>query len=227
VNRAKDQDILHLPIDAGYSTDFPIIQYADDTLLILEACPFQLFALGAILNTFVDSTWLRVNYANSCLYLINVSQERLNHLTATFHCSAGSLPFTYLGLPLPMNKPTMHDCLPMVNKVERRLVSTSLLLSQGAKLQLVNSVLSSLTTFYLCSIKVPIAILNQIDKYRRHCLWRGGDINAKKAPLTAWKMVTKPKGRGGLGVINLRLQNEVILMKNLHKFYNKEDLPWV
>jgi hypothetical protein len=45
---------------------------------------------------------------------------------------------------------------------------------------MVNSVLSSLTTFYLCSIKVPITILNQIDKYRRYYLWRGGDINVRK-----------------------------------------------
>jgi hypothetical protein len=40
-------------------------------------------------------------------------------------------------------------------------------------------------------------------------------------------MVTKPKLKGGLGIINLRLQNEVLLMKNLHKFFNKHDLPWV
>jgi hypothetical protein len=40
-------------------------------------------------------------------------------------------------------------------------------------------------------------------------------------------MVTKPKGRGGLGVINLRLQNEALLIKNLHKFFNRADLPWV
>jgi hypothetical protein len=38
---------------------------------------------------------------------------------------------------------------------------------------MVNSVLSSLVTFYMCSIKVPITILDQIDKYMRHCLWRG------------------------------------------------------
>jgi hypothetical protein len=50
-------------------------------------------------------------------------------------------------------------------------------------LQLVNSTLSSLPTFYMCAIKVPITILNQIDKYMRHCLWRGGDINGNKAPL--------------------------------------------
>jgi hypothetical protein len=34
-------------------------------------------------------------------------------------------------------------------------------------------------------------------------------------------MVTKPKNRGGLGVINLRMQNEALLFKNLHKFFNK------
>jgi hypothetical protein len=64
---------------------------------------------------------------------------------------------------------------------------------------------------------VPITILNQIDKYRRHCLWRGSDVNARKPPLVAWKMVTKPKFNEGLGVINLRRQNEVLLLKHIHK----------
>jgi hypothetical protein len=40
-------------------------------------------------------------------------------------------------------------------------------------------------------------------------------------------MVTKPKLKRGLGVINLRRQNEALLLKNLHKFFNKEDLPWL
>jgi hypothetical protein len=64
-------------------------------------------------------------------------------------------------------------------------------------LQLINSVLSSMTTFYMCSIKIPIEFLNQINKYRRHCLWNGGDINENKAPLLAWKKVTRPKMNGG------------------------------
>jgi hypothetical protein len=38
VNKAKDEGILNLPINVGYSSDFPILQYADDTLLIMEAC---------------------------------------------------------------------------------------------------------------------------------------------------------------------------------------------
>jgi hypothetical protein len=76
-------------------------------------------------------------------------------------------------------------------------------LTQGGKLLMVNSVLSSLPTFFMSTLKVPIAIINQIDHYMRYCLWRGGDLNAKKFPLAAWKMVCKPKRKGGLGVIKL------------------------
>lgn len=40
-------------------------------------------------------------------------------------------------------------------------------------------------------------------------------------------MCLQRKGRGGLGVINIRTQNEALLIKHLHKFFNKEDIPWV
>jgi hypothetical protein len=122
------------------------------------------------------------------------------------------LPFTCLGLPPSHMKPSTHDCLTLVTRVERRLVSTSIFLSQGGKLQMVNSVLSSLPTFYMCSIKFPVKIVNHIEKYRRHCLWKGRDLNGKKPALAAWKLVTKPKMKGGLGVIRLRLQNEALLL---------------
>jgi hypothetical protein len=39
INKAKDMGILRLPINVGYTTDFPIIQFADDTLLIMEVYP--------------------------------------------------------------------------------------------------------------------------------------------------------------------------------------------
>jgi hypothetical protein len=33
--------------------------------------------------------------------------------------------------------------------------------------------------------------------------------------------------KGGFRVIKLRVQNEALLLKNLHKFINRADLPWV
>jgi hypothetical protein len=39
VNKAKYMGLLRFPLNVGYTSIFPIIQYADDTLLIMEACP--------------------------------------------------------------------------------------------------------------------------------------------------------------------------------------------
>jgi hypothetical protein len=60
-----------------------------------------------------------------------------------------------------------------------------------------------------------------------NCLWRGSNINGRGAPKAAWEMVCKTKEEGGRGVINLQLQNQALLMKNLDKFFNKKDIPWV
>jgi hypothetical protein len=45
--------------------------------------------------------------------------------------------------------------------------------------------------------------------------------------LVAWDKATRPKDQGGSGVINLRAQNIALLVKFLHKLYNKKKLPWV
>jgi hypothetical protein len=103
-----------------------------------------------------------------------------------------------------------------VDRVESRLVNTSIFLTQGGNQQMVDSILSSLPTFYMCSIKIPLNILKHIDRYQRHGLWRrrGGGV-------------TRPKMKGCLGIIKLSVQNDALLMKNLDKFFNKHDLPWV
>jgi hypothetical protein len=39
LNKAKDLGFLNLPIPLSSTSDFPIIQYADDTLIIMEGMP--------------------------------------------------------------------------------------------------------------------------------------------------------------------------------------------
>lgn len=74
---------------------------------------------------------------------------------------------------------------------------------------------------------MPKTVIDQIDKYRKHCLWRGSNINAKGPPKAPWHLVCLPKDEGGLGVLNLKTHNEALILKNLHKFFNKFDTPWV
>jgi hypothetical protein len=40
-------------------------------------------------------------------------------------------------------------------------------------------------------------------------------------------MICKPKKRGGVGIMDFKKQNEAPLIKDLHKFDNKENIPWV
>jgi hypothetical protein len=156
INKAKDMGLLRLPINMWYTSDFPIIQYADDTLKIMEACPQQLLVLKSILNTFADSDGLKVNYSKSNMIPINLSPGRLTHLAAIFNCQEGSLLFTYLGLPLSDSKSTIQEFLPLVHRVERRLISTAMFLTQGRKFLMINSVQSSLPTLYMSPVKCPM-----------------------------------------------------------------------
>lgn len=90
------------------------------------------------------------------------------------------------------------------------------LLSYSGRLILVNSVLSALPTFYLCTLKLHIGVIDQMHKYRKHFLWDQGDLNRKGGCLVAWETTCKSKEQGGLGIIDLKVQNSALLMKALH-----------
>lgn len=64
INRAATMGLLRRPVPTP-DDDFPVIQYADDTLFIMEAEANQLFFLKGILQSFFESTSLKVNYHKS------------------------------------------------------------------------------------------------------------------------------------------------------------------
>lgn len=49
----------------------------------------------------------------------------------------------------------------------------------------------------------------------------------KKVAKAACPLVYTSKEEGGLGILNLQTQNEALVLKHLHKIFNKCDLPWV
>jgi hypothetical protein len=79
VNRLCHQGVLIPPLPLSGS-DFPVVQYADDTLMVMEASETQLVALKNLLHDFSRATGLKVNYAKSCIMPINVSDERMEVL---------------------------------------------------------------------------------------------------------------------------------------------------
>jgi len=166
VNQTTSMDLLTTPIPQPM-VDFPIVQYVDDTLLLLQADARQLFFLKALLHSFAISTCLHVNYRKSHMYPIHITQEKLSHLAATFGCDVGSMPFTYLGLPMGTTKPKFEDLTPMMDRVERRLSACSTWLSYSGRLEMVNSTITPITTYAMCTIKLPKGVIDNIDRARK------------------------------------------------------------
>ena len=92
---------------------------------------------------------------------------------------------------------------------------------------MINSAISPIVTYTMCTIKLPRGVIENIDRIRKQCLWRGNTENRRGGNLVAWETVQKPQKQGGLGIINLKLQNNALLLKHLHKFSNQADIPWV
>lgn len=92
----------------------------------------------------------------------------------------------------------MSDLMPLVASVERRISTATSLLDYGSKLTLVNSVISFLMIYAMCSIKIPPKILEHLDILRRICLWSKKSEDGYKAnSLAAWELVCRPKTKGG------------------------------
>jgi hypothetical protein len=97
------------------------------------------------------------------------------------------------------------------------------LLSSGGRLVLVNSVLSSLPMFMLSFFGIPKGVLKKLDYYRSRFFWQG-DEHKKKYRLAKWSILHKPKSVGGMGIVDLDMQNKCLLSKWILKLINEDGL---
>ena len=192
-----------MPLDCSYGLDYPIIQYADDTLLIVPACTDQLRRLKVILDKFSLSTGLNINFSKSSMVPINVDQVKSTDLALILGCKVEVLPFTYLGLPLGTTRPKMEDLIGIIHRIDRRLVGIADTLSYDGRLIVIKSIISAIPKFAMCTLKLPLGFLDYIEGSTRGFFWRGKDIHKKGKCLVKWNNVCKPKRVGGLGILNL------------------------
>jgi hypothetical protein len=193
INSAFQLNLLKHPLSRDFGQSYPIVQYANDTIIIIPAEAIQLFTLKGILGSFADSIGLKDNYGKSFLVPINISDDKAMHLTNTIGCQVSQMPFTYLGLPLGTTRSSVEDFQPLLHKIKKCLLGLNILLSYYGRLTYVNSIVSALPTFFMCAFKIPVKILDQVDKYHKHYLWDKGDINRKEGCLVAWKKETRQK----------------------------------
>jgi hypothetical protein len=96
------------------------------------------------------------------------------------------------------------------------------MLSYGDRLNLINSVLTSLPMFMLSFLEIPIGVRKRLDFFRSRFFWQS-DGHKRKCRLTKLDVICRPKDQGGLGVEVLHLKNISLLSKWLYKLMNEEE----
>ena len=137
--------------------------FADDTMVMCDADPEQLMYLRLVMTRFEATTGLRVNMAKSEIVPVG-EVENIRVLADILSCRIGSLPMSYLGMPLGSASKSISIWNPIIEKMERRLAGWKrLYLSKDGRLTLLKNTLSSLPTFYLSLFTIPCSVAKRIE----------------------------------------------------------------
>ena len=145
-----------------------------------------------------------------------------------FSCPIKSFPCKYLGLPLHIRAIGRVDIQPLIDKVGGTLASwKGKLLNREGRLKLVNSVLSSLPTYFLTVFKLPKWGIKKIDRLRRSFLWKGEAETNGAHCLVNWCKTMRTKKFGGLGILDLDVSSRELRLRWLWYLWTEPDRPWV
>lgn len=145
-----------------------LIQFAVDTIFFCEPRNRNMRNLRFLWKIFEWASGLKINMDKSELYYVGCSSDKAIRLANILGCAVGTLPFRYLGLPLYHKLLRKKDWSIVINRINTKIEGwTAKLLSQGGRLTLVNSVLTSLPFLYLSIFKAPQWVLQRIEALRR------------------------------------------------------------
>lgn len=190
------------------------ICFADDLLMCCRADETSMKLMMEAFENFSAVSGLKANLDKSSLYIAGVPLEFKEKMIAELHLTLGTLPFKYLGVPLSTGKLTIHQCMPLVEKIVDRIRSwTSKFLSYAGRLQLIKSVLFEMKTYWAHVFLIPKKVIKIVNSICRSYLWSGVH-DSNRAP-ASWETLCKPKAVGGLNIINYELWNKAALTKLL------------
>lgn len=219
--------VLQQPLSKKISEAVIALQYADDTAVVARADIDTLVSFKLVLRLFTSISGLKVNYSKSIFIPMNVPATDQSWVKAVMGCKQSTFPVTYLGMPLTLKRPNKQLFVPLIERIEKRLTGwQSKMLSRGGRLELLQTVLSSVPVYYMICFKVPKWVLIRIDRARRSFLWGRSNSQSRGISLCNWELVCLPKKWGGLGISDLYLRNISLLLRWWWKGYNEPLSMW-
>jgi hypothetical protein len=136
------------------------ILYADDMMIFCKGTTSNLNALKDVFFRYVKVSGQLINPHTSSIYAGSITTQRLNQIANMLNFKIGSLPFSYLGVPIFRGKPTSVYFQCIADKVKNKLSAwkASLLFIAG-RVQLIKSVIQGMLLHCLTIYSWPVVLL--------------------------------------------------------------------
>ncbi|KAA3463577.1 LINE-1 reverse transcriptase isogeny [Gossypium australe] len=202
--------------------------FADDLVIFCKAQIDQASSLERILSLFCGISGHKISARKSQIFFSkNTEADTRNQISQLFGFQEVQNLGMYLGVPLLHDRVTKNTLDFVVDKIRRKLNSWDARnLSFAGRITLAQSVLLSIPTYFMQTMKIPQGVCDEIERVARQFIWGSSEKNSKMA-LVGWDTICQPKGRGGLGLRHLNDQNSSFLMKIGFSLVSKSDTLWV
>ncbi|KAM0828305.1 hypothetical protein ACQ4PT_067636 [Festuca glaucescens] len=148
--------------------------YADDVVVFARPSAEELTVVWRVLGCFAAASGLRANFSKSSAASIQCSVEALQVATAALLCPLGSLPCSYIGLPLTLSKPRKAELQAVIDRLAAKLPlwKAKLLMREG-RLVYVRAVMMASVVYQLLALDLDPWFFKSVDKLRHNFLWAG------------------------------------------------------
>jgi len=138
-------------------------------MLFYKATNSNIQTLTDLFQKYAQSSGQFVNPHKSFIYFGSINHRRLVNIATCTGFNIGSLPLTYLGVPIFKGKPKTVHLQPYADKVKIKLSSwKASLLSIAGRVQLVKNVAQSTLLHFISIYSWPIKLIKDVERWMRN-----------------------------------------------------------
>lgn len=177
------------------------IFFADDVVFFAEASLGQVSVIKRCLDQFCGVSGQKVSFEKSRIsFSSNVSSVLAEQISSIVGIPTTSDMGVYLGIPTIYGRITKHTFHKLLDKVWARLATwKAKSLSLAGRITLAQSVLNSIPFYTMQVARIPMCLLNKLDRLCRCFIW-GHEANTRSFHPIRWETLCRPKDCGGLGM---------------------------
>lgn len=155
LSRACSAGVIKGLVPHLFEGDLTHLQYADDTVLMLQYDPSNLRNIRMILSCYEAMSGMKINYEKSKIFSVGLSALEQNFAAKALGCKIGEFPMEYLGMPVSSHKISKAQLSYVTEKTGKRLGTWQCeYLLSGGKSTLIDSCLSNIPLYTMGAYKM-------------------------------------------------------------------------